>query len=220
MRSITWSGPSAPRAPRPHKNALPANAASAPSATARTTSSPERIPLSTITVVRPPTARAMAGSKWRFPALPVTSDLLPREGAGHLASNKRRDLVHIGRVAGVRLEITEARLTVFPQRLEIAGRAQNSAKHAQIRLERRSNAGRHFPWARRAHGHIRSENENVHPSGLGPAQEIEADGMLVAETTIELEPKHIGRDLGCALDRDSPDQTEHVRHARALRGRR
>src|SRR5262249_14063607 len=52
--------------------------------------------------------------QWRFPALPVPSDLLPGEGAGHLASNKRRDLVHIGRVTGVGLEITEARLTVLP----------------------------------------------------------------------------------------------------------
>src|SRR5215468_2267749 len=52
--------------------------------------------------------------QWRFPALPVPSDLLPGEGAGHLASNKRRDLVHIGRVAGIAFKITEARLTVLP----------------------------------------------------------------------------------------------------------
>ena len=58
----------------------------------------------------------------------------------------------------------------------------------------------------------------MHPGGLGTAEEIETDGMLIAEATIELEPKHIGCDLRCVLDHHSPDQTEDVRHTRALGG--
>src|SRR6476659_8272338 len=104
MRSITWPGPSAPSAPRPHRKALPANAKSAPSATARTTSSPERMPLSSITVARPPTASAMVGHddainpkrdallgiggmenpldhQRPLPALAIARDFVPGEGA-------------------------------------------------------------------------------------------------------------------------------------------
>src|SRR5437899_1155710 len=78
----------AARAPRPHGKALPANAASAPSATARTTSSPERTPLSSIRVTRPPTARAMAGSTsmgagrastWRPPWFDTTMPSTPSD---------------------------------------------------------------------------------------------------------------------------------------------
>ncbi len=55
---------------------------------------------------------------------------------------------------------------------------------------------------------------------LGAADEIEADRMLVARTAIELEPEHVGRDLGRALDRHPADEPERVGHARALRRRR
>ena len=111
----------------------------------------ERTPLSSITVARPSTARAMAGSAsiaggastaarrgWRrravnaaryrpridrmelslhqrpFPAFAITRDVIPGEGATHLAAHKGGNLVHVGAVAGVGLEIAEARLTVPP----------------------------------------------------------------------------------------------------------
>src|SRR5262245_5829832 len=54
-------------------------------------------------------------------------------------------------------------------------------------------------------------------SGLGAADKIEADGVLIAGTAIELEPEHVGRDLGCALDRHAADQPERIGHTRALR---
>jgi len=56
----------------------------------------------------------------------------------------------------------------------------------------------------------------VHTSGLGAADKIEADGVLVAGAAIELEPQHVRRDLGCALDRHAADQPERIGHTRAL----
>ena len=155
IRSMTWPGPSAPSAPRPHRKALPAKAASAPSATARTTSRPERMPESSITVARPPTARddgrkhvdrrrqaldlasamvrhhdAVDPERHAFfgvggmqdplhhqralPALAIARDLIPGEGAAHLAPHELGDLVHVGVVGGVGLEVAEARLAVSP----------------------------------------------------------------------------------------------------------
>ena len=59
---MTCFGPSPPSAPSPQRNALPANAACAPSASARTTSRPLRTPESNSTVAREPTCAAIAGS--------------------------------------------------------------------------------------------------------------------------------------------------------------
>src|SRR5262249_10679984 len=61
-RSIACFGPSAPSAPSPHRNALPAKVALAPSARARTTSVPLRTPLSRITLACPLTSETTAGS--------------------------------------------------------------------------------------------------------------------------------------------------------------
>src|SRR5712672_910459 len=61
-RSMTWDGPRRPSAPSPHRKAFPANVACAPSASARATSAPLRIPESIITVARPATRAATAGS--------------------------------------------------------------------------------------------------------------------------------------------------------------
>ena len=35
---------------------------------------------------------------------------------------------------------------------------------------------------------------------IGASHKVEADGMPIARTTIELKPEHIGSDLGCALN--------------------
>ena len=48
------------------------------------------------------------------------------------------------------------------------------------------------------------------PAGLGAPDEIEADGVLVARAPIELEPEHIGRDLGGLLDRHAADEPERI----------
>src|SRR6201993_3716728 len=152
-----------------------------------------------------------------LPAIAITGDLVPSEGAAHFTPHEGCDLIHVCGVGGVGLEIAEARLPVFPQRSEIAGRGQNAGEHAQIRPERRCDAGRNLARARGAHRYIGGENQDMHTSGLGAADKIEADGVLVAAVAIELEPEHVGRDLGCALDRHAADQPERIWHTRALR---
>ena len=54
------------------------------------------------------------------------------------------------------------------------------------------------------------------PAGLGAPHEIEADGVLVARAAIELEPEHVGRDLGGVFDRHPADQSERIGNVRAL----
>jgi hypothetical protein len=57
----------------------------------------------------------------------------------------------------------------------------------------------------------------MHSHRFGAANKIEADGVLVAEAPIELEPQHVGRDLGCALNGHAADEAERIGHPRALR---
>ncbi len=57
----------------------------------------------------------------------------------------------------------------------------------------------------------------MHADGLGAADKIEADGVLVAGTAIELEPQDVGRNLGSAFDGHSTHETQHVGHPRTLR---
>src|SRR5262249_55611034 len=87
---------------------------------------------------------------------------------------------------------------------EVARRAQDAREHAQIRPEWRGDAGHDLARSRGTHGHIDGENQDVRADGLGAADKIEADGMLVAGAAIELEPKHVRRDLGCTLDGHPP----------------
>ena len=62
------------------------------------------------------------------------------------------------------------------------------------------------------------EHEHMHARRLGAPDKIKADGMIVARATIELEPQHVGRDLGRLLDGHAANQAEHIRYMRALRG--
>jgi hypothetical protein len=152
-----------------------------------------------------------------LPALAIARDLVPGEGATHFPPHEGRDLVHVRRAGGVGLEIAEARLPVRPQRFEITRRAQDAGKHAQVRPERRGNAGGNLARTCGAHWNVEREHQHMRPDRVGAAEEIEADRMFVARTAIELEPEHVGRDLGRALDRHPADEPERVRHARTLR---
>src|SRR6202021_1902479 len=153
-RSMTCAGPLFPSAPKPHRKALPAKAASAPSATARTTSSPDRMPLPSTTAPRcppPPMVRhddpvdpkrhAFLGigrmqdpldDEGPFPPLTIIGDLVPCEGAPHLPAHERHHLVYVGGAGGIRLEIAKARLTMSPQRRQVCGASQNATGHAQV----------------------------------------------------------------------------------------
>ena len=155
-----------------------------------------------------------------LPALAIARDLVPGEGAAHFPPHEGRDLVHVRGVGGIGLEIAEARLPVRPQRSEIAGRAQYAGDHAQIRPERRGDAGGNLARTCGAHRNVEGKNQYMHPDRLGAAKQIEADRMLVARTAIELEPEHVGRDLGRALDRHPADESERIGNTRALRGGR
>ena len=54
--------------------------------------------------------------------------------------------------------------------------------------------------------------------GLRAPHQVEADGVIVLGEAIELEPEHVGRDLGDLLDGGAAGNAERVGHARALRG--
>jgi hypothetical protein len=157
--------------------------------------------------------------EWPLPALAIARDLVPGESAPHFAPHEGRDLVHVRGVGGIGLEIAEARLPVPPQRPEVAGRSEDAGKHPQVRPERRGDAYRDLARARGAHGNIEGEHEHVHAGGFGPAHQVEADRVLVAGAAVELEPQHVGGDLGRALDGHPSNQAERIRHTRALRRR-
>ena len=53
---------------------------------------------------------------------------------------------------------------------------------------------------------------------LGAPRQIEADGVIVPGGAIELEPEHVGRELGDALDGRAADRAERIGNAGALRG--
>ncbi len=55
---------------------------------------------------------------------------------------------------------------------------------------------------------------------LGAADQIEAEGVIVPGHAVELEPEHVGRQLGGLLDRHPTHGSETVRHARPLGGPR
>ena len=59
--------------------------------------------------------------QWTLPALAVARDLIPGKRAAHFSPHEARHLVHVRRRGGIWLEITEPRLTMLPQRSEIAG---------------------------------------------------------------------------------------------------
>ncbi len=155
-----------------------------------------------------------------FPALAILRDLVPGKGAAHLPADERRDLVHVGVVLGVGLEIAETRLAMPEQRGEIARRGEDAGKHAEVGSEGRRDARRDLARARRPHRHVEGEHQHVDAAGFGALDQIETDRMRVTGTAIKLEPEHVGRDLGGALDCQAADETERIRQIRALAGGR
>ena len=53
---------------------------------------------------------------------------------------------------------------------------------------------------------------------LGAPRQVEADGVVVPGGAIKLEPEHVGRDLGDALDGRAADRAERIGNAGTLRG--
>ena len=77
-------------------------------------------------------------------------------------------------------------------------------------------AGISFARARGAHRHVQGQHQHVRAGRIGTAHEIESDCVVVSGEAVELEPEHIGRELGRPFNGDASDRAEHVGDARRL----
>ena len=145
-------------------------------------------------------------------------DLLPGEGAAHLAPRKCDEIVDRGILAGIGAQIGEARDAVLPQRHGPAGDIAICIIMSRSGLKCAAEPDHHFARARGAHRHVKGQHQRVAAGGRGAAHQIEADGMVVAGGAVKLKPEHVGRDLGDLFDGGAADRAERIGNARALRG--
>ena len=121
------------------------------------------------------------------------------------------------RAAGILPDGGEARVAVAQQRQQPFRPHRHLVHHAQVRAEFAPQAGVAFARARGAHRHVDGERQRFDARRRRALDDVEADGVIVLEKTIELQPKHVGRDFGDVLDGCAAGDAERVGHARALR---
>ena len=106
----------------------------------------------------------------------------------------------------------------LPQRPGPGRRHQHLQHHREVGIEGAAEADHHFTRPRGAHRHVEREHQRMTAGGLRAPHQIEADGVVVLGGAIELEPEHVGRELGDALDGRAADRPERIGNAGALRG--
>ena len=109
---------------------------------------------------------------------------------------------------------------VLQERERPAGAFHHAGDHAPVRLEHAAAAHADLDLARAhgAHRHVEREHQHMDAGGIRAPHQVEADGMVVLGEAIELQPHHVGRDLGDLLDGGAAGDAERVGNARALRG--
>jgi hypothetical protein len=153
-----------------------------------------------------------------LPALAQPAKLIPgmTAAAAHLHDHLSRGIPGCA-PGGIRHNVLRAKHSGFVKGQGPKGRGRHLENDTRTDDERNRHAAADVARPLRFAGAVDGRHQHLCARGVGAPQKIEGNGVIVGSESVELEPEHVRRNLGDALDRRIRGSGENERNVAPLR---